>query len=81
LDLSLLKQYIAQLLKKGDYRLRRLAAFKLVAQSNHIKNDGIALARRIKALLRYFKTFRGLPAKTREGKRKGSSYLDNEDVF
>jgi len=79
--LSLLRQYTAQLLKKGDYRLGRLAASKLVAQSNHIENDGIALARRIKALLRHFKTFRGLLAKTCGGKRKGSSYLDNKDVF
>ena len=31
LDLSLLRQYTAQLLKKGDYRLGRLAASKLVA--------------------------------------------------
>jgi len=81
LDLSLLRQYTTQLLKKGDYRLRRLAASKLIAQSNHIKNDKIALARKIKALLRHFKTFRGLLAKTRGGKRKGSSYLDNKDVF
>jgi hypothetical protein len=81
LDLSLLRQYTAQLLKKGDYRLGRLAASKLVAQSNHIENDGATLARRIRALLRHFKTFKGLPAETRGGKRKGSSYLDNEDVF
>ena len=66
---------------RNNYRLGRLAASKLVAQSNHIENDGIALARRIRALLRHFKTFRGLPAETRGGKRKGSSYLDNEDVF
>jgi hypothetical protein len=75
--LSLLRQYTTQLLKKGDYRLGQLAASKLVAQSNHIKNDGATLARKIRALLRYFKTFKGLLAKTCRGKRKGSSYLDN----
>ena len=79
--MSLLRQYTAQLLKKGDYRLRQLVAFKLIAQSNYIKNDKIALARKIKALLRHFKTFRGLLAKTCKGKKKGSSYLDNKDVF
>jgi hypothetical protein len=52
-----------------------------VAQSNYIKNDGATLARRIRALLRYFKTFKGLLAKTCGGKRKGSLYLDNKDVF
>ena len=77
----LLKQYTTQLLKKGDYRLRRLVAFKLIAQSNYIKNDGATLAYKIKALLRYFKTFKGLLAKTYKRKRKGSLYLDNKDVF
>ena len=80
-DLSLLKQYTAQMLKKGEYHLGQYAASKLVAQSNHIKNDGKTLARRIRALFRHFKIFGGLLAETRGGKRKGSSYLDNEDVF
>ena len=52
-----------------------------MAQSNHVENDGKTLARRIRALLHHFQTFGGLPAETRGGKRKGLSYLDNEDVF
>jgi hypothetical protein len=69
------------MLKKGIYYLDKYAASRLVAQSNHIENDGITLARRIKALLCHFQTFGGLPAETRGGKRRGTSYLDNEDVF
>jgi hypothetical protein len=80
-DLSVLKQYTAQMLKKGRYHLDRYAASRLVAQSNHLENDGTTLARRIRALFRHFQTFGGLPAETRGGKRKGASYLDNEDVF
>lgn len=81
LDLSLLKQYTAQMLKKGVYQLNKFEASKLVAMSNHVENDGKTLARRIRALLCHFQTFGGLPAETRGGKRKGTSYLDNEDVF
>ena len=80
-DLSLLKQYTTQILKKGVYYLDKYAAFKLVAQSNHIKNNGTTLARRIRALLCHFQTFGSLLAKTRGGKRRGTSYLDNKDVF
>jgi hypothetical protein len=80
-DLQLLKQYTAQLLKKGEYHLGRVAASQLVAQSNHLENDGKTLARRIRALFRHYQTFGGLPAETRGGKRNGRSYLDNEDVF
>jgi hypothetical protein len=80
-DLSLLKQYTTQMLKKGEYHLGQYAASRLVAQSNHIENDGKTLACRIRALFRHFKIFGGLPAETRGGKRKGSSYLDNKDVF
>jgi hypothetical protein len=80
-DLQLLKQYTAQLLKKGEYHLGRVAASQLVAQSNHLENDGKTLARRIRALFCHYQTFRGLPAETRGGKRNGRSYLDNEDVF
>ena len=69
------------MLKKGEYYLRQYAASKLVAKSNHVKNDRTTLARRIKALFRHFQRFGGLPAKTRGGKRKGGSYLDNKDVF
>jgi hypothetical protein len=32
-------------------------------------------------LFRHYQTFGGLPVETRGGKRTGSSYLDNEDVF
>jgi hypothetical protein len=80
-DLSLLKQYTAQMLKKDEFFLDKFAASRLVAQSNHLTNDGKALARRIRALCRHYQTFGGLPAETRGGKRKGASYLDNEDVF
>jgi hypothetical protein len=52
-----------------------------VAQSNYLENDGKILARRIRALFKYYQSFGGLPAETRRGKRKGSSYLDNEDIF
>ena len=80
-DLSLLKQYTAQMLKEGGYYMGPIEASQLVAKSNHIKNDGTTLARRIRALFRHFQRFGGLPAKTRGGKRKGGSYLDNKDVF
>ena len=53
-DLFLLKQYTAQLLKKGEYHLGRVAASQLVAKSNHIKNDGKTLARRIRALFCHY---------------------------
>jgi len=69
------------MLKKGPYYLDKFAASKLVTQSNHIINDRKTLAYKIRALFRYYQTFRALPAKTRKGKRKGSSYLDNKDVF
>jgi hypothetical protein len=69
------------MLKKEEYYLDKFAASKLVAQSNYIKNNGKTLARKIKALLRHYQTFKGLPIETREGKRKGSSYLNNKDVF
>jgi hypothetical protein len=81
LDLQLLKQFTAQLLKKGEYYLGRVAASQLVAQSNHLHNDGKTLARRIRALFCHYQTFGGLPVETRGGKRNGRSYLDNEDVF
>jgi hypothetical protein len=42
-DLQLLKQYTAQLLKKGEHHLGRVAASQLVAQSNHLENDGKTL--------------------------------------
>ena len=80
-DLSLLKQYTAQMLKKGEYYLGQYAASRLVAKSNHVKNDGITLARRIRALFCHFQRFSGLLAKIKSGKRKGGSYLDNKDVF
>ena len=80
-DLSLLKQYTSQMLKEGLYHLDKFTASWLVAQSNHIKNDRMTLARRIRALFRHYQTFGGLPTETRGGKRKGSSYLDNKDVF
>jgi hypothetical protein len=80
-DLQLLKQYTAQLLKEGEFHLGRVAASLLVAQSNHLSNNGKTLARRIRALFRHYQTFGGLPAETRGGKRNGRSYLDNEDVF
>jgi hypothetical protein len=80
-DLSLLKQYTSQILKEGLYHLDKFTASRLVAQSNHIKNDGMTLARRIRALFRHYQTFGGLPSETRGGKRKSPSYLDKtEDI-
>ena len=69
------------MLKKGEYYLGQYTASRLVAQSNYIENNRKTLDRRIRGLFRHFKTFRGLLAKTRRGKRKGSSYLDNKGVF
>ena len=80
-DLQLLRQYTAQLLKKPPFNEGRVKASEIVAKSNHVENDGKTLARRIRALFRHYRTFGGLPAETRGGKRNGSSYLDNEDVF
>jgi len=69
------------MLKKGEYYLGQYAASKLVAQSNYIKNNRKTLAYRIRGLFRHFRTFGGLSAKTCKGKRKGSLYLDNENIF
>ncbi len=69
------------MLKKEPYYIDRFAASKLVVRSNHIKNDGNTLARRIRALFRHYTTFGSIPTKTRGSKRKGASYLDNKDVF
>ena len=79
-DLQLLKQYTTQLLKKAPFNEGRVKASEIVAKSNH-ENDGKTLARTIRALFRHYQTFGGLPAETRGGKRNGSSYLDNGDVF
>jgi hypothetical protein len=38
-DLSLLKQYTAQMLKKGEYYLDKFTVSKLVAQSNYVENN------------------------------------------
>ena len=54
LDLQLLKQYTAQLLKKEEYHLGRVATSQLVARSNHLKNNGKTLARRIRALFCHY---------------------------
>jgi hypothetical protein len=69
------------MLKKDQFFLNKFATSKLVAQSNYLTNDKKELARRIRALYRYYQIYRGLLAKTCRGKRKGSSYLDNKDVF
>ena len=69
------------MLKEGEHYLDKFVASRLVAQSNHLENDRKALARRIRALFKHYQGFRGLPAETRGGKRKGSSYLNNKDVF
>jgi len=61
--------------------MNRIEASYLVARSSHEFNDGKTLARRIRGLFNHYRQFRGLPAETRRGKRKGTSYLDNEDVF
>jgi hypothetical protein len=69
------------MLKEGEHYLDKFAASRLVAQSNHLENDGKALACRFRALFKHYQGFGGLLAETRGGKRKGSSYLDNKDVF
>jgi hypothetical protein len=69
------------MLKEGEYYIGPIKASQLVAKSNYVKNDGTTLARKIKALFRHFQRFGRLLAKTRGSKRKGGSYLDNEDVF
>jgi hypothetical protein len=69
------------MLKKGKYYLDKFIASKLVAQSNHLKNDKKTLAYKIRALFKYYQGFKGLLAKTYKGKRKDSFYLNNKDVF
>jgi len=54
-DLHLLRQYTQQLLKLGQYRLRRIDASLLVASSNHRFNDRKTLARRIRGLFNYYR--------------------------
>jgi hypothetical protein len=81
LDLNMLKQFTAQMLKEGEFYMGALPASYLVAKTNHPTNDGKTLARRIRALGRHYQLFGSLPIESRGGKRKGNSYLDNEDVF
>jgi hypothetical protein len=80
-DLHLLRQYTQQLLKPGLYRLGKIEASLLVARSNHRLSNGKTLARRIRALFNYYRQWHGVPLETRGGKRNGTSYLDNKDVF
>ncbi len=80
-DLHLLRQFTQQLLKLKPYRLGKIEASLLVARSNHHSNDGHTLARRIRGLLNYYRQWHSCPQESRGGKRRGASYLDNEDVF
>jgi len=80
-DLHLLRQYTQQLLKLGQYQLRRIDTSLLVASSNHRFNDGKTLARRIRGLFNYYRQWHSVPQEARGGKRDSASYLDNEDVF
>ena len=52
-----------------------------MAESNYPTGDGKTLARKIRALFLYYRTYRSLLIETRGGKRENRSYLDNEDVF
>jgi hypothetical protein len=58
-----------------------IKASLLVTESNHLTGDGKTLARKIKALFLYYKAYRSLPIKTKGGKRKNRSYLNNKNVF
>ena len=80
-DLSLLQQYSQQLLKNGDYKMKKIEASKLVARSNHRETDGTYLARYIRSLFQHFQLHGSIPLEMRGGKREGASYLDNEDIF
>jgi hypothetical protein len=80
-DLSLLKQYTANLLKVPPYKMGKITASQLVARSNHLKTDGLILARRIRSLYTHYSKYRSLPVETRGGKRLGWSLLDDEAIF
>jgi hypothetical protein len=67
-------------LKKSPRR-GRIEASLLVAESNHPTGNGKTLARKIRALYLYYRTYGSLPLETRGGKQKNRSYLNNEDVF
>ncbi|PVH69714.1 hypothetical protein DL98DRAFT_379349, partial [Cadophora sp. DSE1049] len=62
-------------------RRGRIEASLLVAESNHPTGNGKTLARKIRALYLYYRTYGFLPLETCGGKQKNRSYLDNEDVF
>ncbi|CZT07044.1 uncharacterized protein RAG0_12650 [Rhynchosporium agropyri] len=79
-EYSLIQQYVQNILKKSPRR-GRIEASLLVAESNHPTGDGKTLARKIRALNLYYRTFGYLPIETRGGKQKNRSYLDNQDVF
>ena len=79
-EYSLIQQYLQNLLKKSPRR-GRIEASLLVAESNHPTGDGKTLARKIRALFLYYRTYKSLPIETRGGKRENRSYLNNEDVF
>ena len=79
-EYSLIQQYVQNLLKKSPCR-GRIEASLLVAESNHPTGNGKTLARKIRALYLYYRTYGSLPLETRGGKQKNRSYLDNKDVF
>ena len=66
---------------KKSPRRGRIEASLLVAESNHPTGNGKTLARKIRALYLYYRTYGSLPLETRGGKQRNRSYLDNEDVF
>jgi len=65
---SLIQQYVQNLLKKSPRR-GRIEASLLIAKSNHPTRDGETLARKIRALFLYCRTYGSLPIETRGGKQ------------
>jgi hypothetical protein len=76
----LIQQYVQNLLKKSP-RQDRIKASLLVAKSNHPTRNRKTLACKIKALYLYYRTYGLLSLKTRGGKQKSRSYLNNKDVY
>ncbi|PVH70180.1 hypothetical protein DL98DRAFT_620556 [Cadophora sp. DSE1049] len=66
-EYSLIQQYVQNLLKK-EPRKGRIEASLPVAESNHPTGNGKTLARKIRALYLYYRTYGFLPLETRGGK-------------
>ena len=66
---------------KKSPRRGRIEASLLMAESNYPTGDGKTLARKIRALFLYYRTYKSLLIETRGGKRENRFYLDNENIF